>query len=221
MVRFQKRRRNFRRRGRRTAWYDKKYSTAQIARAAFRSAQYIRGLVNSEMFHLDDTHTLGSAQSSITPLCNITQGDSVSGRTGNSILLKSIAFSGDMYIHANVTTNTRVMLALVCDKQQVSDSSPSLANIFTSDVNPHTFLNVNNLGRFTIVWRKQYTLSPNASGNNARTIKIFTKINKHVRYNGTSGNDIQKNGYYLCMVTTESTNYPTIQLSSRVNYHDN
>ena len=54
------RNRRFNRRRRRTPWYNRKYSTAQIARAAWRSAKYIRGLVNSEMFHKSNQFILGS-----------------------------------------------------------------------------------------------------------------------------------------------------------------
>lgn len=217
-------RRTYRRRiGRRrkTAWYNKKYSTAQIARAAWRSAKYMRGLVNSEMFHYDKNIQLGSNQKLITSLVDIEQGDLVNKRTGNSILAKSLSMNGFMYVNASQTTNTRVMIALVQDKQQIADTLPTVGDIFTTDTDPHSLLNVNTAGRFKILMRRQYTLDSNAAGNNARSLKFFHKLNFHVRYNGTTYADLQKNGLYLVFITSESTLYPSINLNARLNYHDN
>lgn len=217
-------RRSYRRRSsrrRRTPWYNKKYSTAQIARAAWRSAKYIRGLVNSEMFHKDQTLTLGSNQNAIFNITSLAIGDGMNARTANSILAKSIHMRGYMYINPTVTSNTRVMLALVRDTQQVSDTVPSIPNIFDSAISPHTLLNLSNAGRFKILWRKQYVMTPNTGGRDAIQLKFFTRLNHHVRYNGSADTDIQKNGIYLVMITSEPTNYPTIELLSRFNYHDN
>lgn len=193
-----------------------------LARSAWKGVQTIRGLVNSEMFHKDAQYTLGSAQTRIYHLTTLTQGDAVSGRTGNSILLKSFSANGYMYVHPSQTTNTRVMLALILDKQQVEDTYPTLANIFANDTTPNTLLNSSNLGRFKVLWRRQYTLDSNAGGgNNAKQIKIFKRLNFHVRYNGAAETDIAKNGVYLCMITSEPSLYPTIDFQSRINYHDN
>nr|WPR18743.1 MAG: hypothetical protein [Chemarfal virus 96] len=210
------------RRRRRTQWYNKKYSTAQIARAAWKATKYIRGLVNSEMYHKDAQYTLGNSQSTIWHLTTLAQGDGPSNRTGNSILLKRFTANGYMYVNPSATTNTRVMLALIQDKQQVEDAYPSLSNIFASSVTPNTLLNSSNLGRFSILWRKQYTLGGNATGGaNAKQIKIYKRFQTHVRYNGTAETDIHKNGLYLVMITSEPTNFPTINFETRLSYHDN
>lgn len=210
-----------RRRNRNRPWYDKKYSARGLAIKALKNASYLRGLVNSEMFHKDAQYTLGSAQNKIYHLTTLTQGDGPSGRTGNSILLKSFSANGYIYINASQTTNTRVMLALVFDKQQVEDTYPTVANIFASDVTPNTLLNSSNLGRFSVIWRKQYTLSANAAGSNVKQIKLFKRFQTHVRYNGSAETDIHKNGLYLVMITSEATLYPTINFETRVSYHDN
>lgn len=217
---FRRPRRQFRRR-KSTAWYNKKYSTAQIARAAWRSAKYIRGLVNSEMFHLDNALALGSNQSILHPITAIPMGDTVGSRTGNSVLLKSFVLNGFMYINSSQTTNSRVMLALIRDRQQVSDTVPALGDIFVDATAPHTLLKTDTLGRFDILWRRQYTLDSNAAGNNAKQVKLFHRINLHARYNGTNSTDIQKNGIYFAIITSEPSLYPTVVFQSRLNYHDN
>lgn len=192
-----------------------------LAKSAWSGLQVIRGLVNSEMFHSDQDCSLGSNQNAIFHITALAQGDNVNGRTGNSVLLKSLSMNGFAYVNASTTTNTRYMLALVKDTQQVSDTTPAIGDIFENPLSPHTFLKTGNLGRFKVLWRRQYTLDSNSAGNNARQHKQFFKLNFHCRYNGTSASDQQRNGVYLVMITSEPSNYPSITLSTRINYHDN
>ena len=192
-----------------------------LARSAWKGVQTIRGLVNSEMFHKTNTYTLGSNTSKIHPLNHIAQGDGVDFRTGNSILVKRLVMNGYMYINSSQTSNTRVMLAIVLDKQQVSDTTPSITDIFSSAGDPSTLLNVNNTGRFKIVWRRQYTMEAQTVGSSSKQLKLFKRFHFHTRYNGTADTDIQKNGLYLVMITSEPSLYPVININARLSYHDN
>lgn len=209
------------RRRRRTAWYNRKYSTAQIARAAWRSAKYIRGLVNSEMLHKDNTMTLGANQSQIFSFVNIAQGDDIGSRTGNSILLRNMYIRGRLTVNNNVTNYSRVMIALVKDKQQVADTTPAITDIFTSATDPDTLLLTNALGRFKIMWRKTYILTTASGGMCGHDIHKYWTVRDHVRYNGTSSTDIQRNGYYLVVISDEAVNYPVVSFNARTSYHDN
>lgn len=201
-------------------WYDRKYSAKDMAITALRNVNYIRGLVNSEMLHKDTVVTLGSNQSNITQIIDITQGDSDSGRTGNSILLRNIYFRGKLEINTAVTGNSRISLILFKDKQQQADSTPSVTDLLKSN-DPDAMLNLSNAGRFKIVWRKTYTLTPVSGGKNAVDFSKYWKVYDHVRYNGSASTDIQKNGYFLAIVTSEGTNYPSVGINTRIGYHDN
>lgn len=219
--RFSRIRRNRRRRSS-TPWYKRRYNAMQLAAKAAKGVWYLKGLVNSEMFHYDATLALGSQQSAIYHISPILQGDGPSNRTGNSILAKSFAMNGYMQVHPSVTSNTRVMLALVLDTQQISDSYPTVADIFANPADPHTLLYTAVAGRYKILWRKQYTLgAQTAGGNDAIQLKKYFKMHRHVRFNGTNYSDIQKNGMYLVMITSENTNFPTISFNTRFSYHDN
>lgn len=211
------------RKGRRVYKWGRKnpQAVAAMAQSAWRTAKMLKGIINSELKHKELVLTLGNNQSYIHSLVSIAQGDTLNNRNGNSILVKTLALNGYMYINASQTTNTRVMMALVRDNQQVSDTIPTIADIFMSDTDPHSLLNNGNLGRFKIMWRKQYTLDSNAAGNNARSIRNFTRLNFHVRYNATGSGDIQKNGLYLVFITSEPSMYPSIALNGRISYYDN
>ena len=207
-----------RRRGRRTAWYNKKYSTAQIARAAWRSAKYIRGLVNSEMFHHDREDTAINLPNTgiVVPLVLIAQGDGTSARTGNSILAKSLLMRMRLRLHSSATT-TIVRYLLVRDRQQVADTDPTISDLLVSaDVDSPN--NTNTGGRFKILLNRTVAL------HSARPLyhkEFFAKMMVHIKWNGSTIYDIQKNGIYLVVISDQATNYPVLDLYSRLSYHDN
>lgn len=207
--------------GRKPKWYNRKYSPSEVAYRAFKGVQYLKGLVNSERMYLDNTLTLGASQSQIFGLTSLAQGDASNNRTGNSILLRSLYMRGRMEINSAVTSNTRICILLIKDKQQVSDTSPGIADIVTSSTDPDTLVNRNTAGRFKILWRKNYILTPVSGGRNAIDLSKYWKVYDHVRFNGTASSDIQKNGYYLVVITSESANYPTVVFNARTGYHDN
>ncbi len=203
-------------------WYNKKYSVKALASGAWRATKYLASMINSEVMKKDTTVTLGAAQSNITQLNAIAQDDTLSGRTGNSILCKSLTLKGSMQINSSVTANTRIAIFLIQDTQQVSDSNPTLADIFTSPTDPHTLLNINSQGRYKIMKRWNYWLTPASGGKPIAQLDFYKEFQMlHTRYNGTSANDIQKNGLYLAYITSESTNFPNISINSRFAYHDN
>lgn len=193
---------------------------AGVAQAAWRGVQMLKGLVNSERMYNDRTLTLGSNRSLMWGLTLIPQGDDVGNRTGNSILVRSFYMRGYLQANPSITGNTRISLVLLQDLQQVSDTTPGITDVFEQD-DPDSMIKKTTAGRYKILWRKNYTLFPQAAGQSARDLQKYFKLYSHVRYNGSSASDIQKGGYYLAMLSSESTNFPTISLTSRIGYHDN
>lgn len=215
--------RRYGRRSRRRAvsWYNRKYSTLQLAKKAWYATKYLKGLVNSEMFHKNNTFTLGATQSKIFSFVNIAVGDDETSRTGNSILLRNLYIRGTMEINSAVTGDTRITCMLVKDKQQVADTTPTITDIVTSSTDPDTLLATGNFGRFKVMWRKTYALTPVSGGRNVVSLNKYWKIYDHVRYNGTANTDVQKNGYYFVIITSENVNFPSININARTGYHDN
>ena len=143
-----RRRAPVRRRRRATPWYSKKYSAMQMAAKALRATRYIKGLVNSERMYYDRAITLGSIKSQNFTLTNLSQGDQVGQRTGNSILLRSIYFRGYIQINPSVTLNTRISIALVKDTMQVADTIVKLL-IYSLLMN----LKVSSVSDKLIIWQ--------------------------------------------------------------------
>lgn len=206
-----------------TPWYQRKYNAMQLAAKSWRAVKYIKGLVNSEMLHKDFAYSAGTSIPNTGFITNITalaQGDTTDQRTGNSILLRSLSYRYKIEINSSVTSNTAVLFMLVKDTQQLSDTSPSVTDILTS-ATPESLMNLTTAGRFKILKRQIILLSPASGGSPAKEISGYRKIYDHVRYNGTASSDIQKNGYYVIMLSSENTNYPTVAGSMRIGYHDN
>lgn len=216
-----RRRTSIRRRRRRTPWYNRKYSTMQLAKKAWRGVKMIRGLVNSERMYQDTFVGLGQ-KSKITLLNGLAVGDNNNNRTGNSVLMRSLYLRGFIQIHPSVTVNSRVCVMLVWDTQQIADTTPAITDILTND-NPEAVLNTAMIGytagRFKILMRKNYNLIP----GQRPTINIdkYFKLYKHAKYNGTAATDIQKNGLYCVVLSSEVTNFPTCNVNARLGYHDN
>lgn len=127
-----------------------------------------------------------------------------------------------MQINPSVTVNTRILIILVKDLQQIADTTPSVTDIFTSN-DPEAIIRTgqttNTAGRFKILYRKEFNLVP----GQRPTINFekYWKLYDHVKYNGTGVLDVHKNGYYLVFLTSEVANFPTISINSRVGYYDN
>lgn len=222
------RRRNYKYRPRRrfarkpsTPWYNKKYSVAQMAGAALKGVNYIKGLVNSEM-HKHDLTSSGTVDNNgtLVNLNAIATGDTDSTRTGNSIYVRHVNASGSLEINSSATAS-QVRCMLIVDKQQIGDTSPSVTDVLEttgSAFAPFSKLNSETVGRFSILWSRVYNL------NTQRPSVVWScrkTMRHHVRYNGSASTDIQRGCLYLLFISSESVNNPTCRRNIRVSYHDN
>lgn len=205
-------------------WYNRKYSPSEIATKAYNGVQYLRGLVNSEMYKYDTAFT-GTAisldASTVSHLTAIANGDVDGSRTGSSILVKSIDCKGILTYNSSSTVQAQtVEVFLIIDTQQIGDTPPVFTDIFDAAV-PWAHLNVNTVGRFRILMRKRVILEKNGDG--AKSINFNCPLQHHVRYNGTASSDIQKGGIYLVLISdvAAASNPPAFSARVRTSYHDN
>lgn len=217
------RRRSYRRRSRKsTPWYARKYSTQQLAYKAFKSAKYLKSLINVEKKKRDTTNTFTSTDQ-VSLLNQIAQGDTDLTRSGNSILMKSL------YLQALLTSNATdndisYRILIVQDTQQVADTSPSVSDVLDATAANNLIAPLNNetVGRFKVLFDKRGVLNNLvASVTKQRMIKHYFKLNLHARYNGSSDTDIQKNGLYLIWLHNGGANSPTFNVNTRLSFIDN
>lgn len=205
-------------RRRRTPWYRKKYDAMSLAAKAAKGVWYLKGLVNSEMLHNQSTGSTTVPNTGVITLLNgMAQNDTSSGRTGNSILMRNVFLRLVLTQHPNaVSTVYRVMLVL--DKQQVSDTSPTITNILET-FSPLAPLATASVGRFKIM--KNWFFTTDDTKSQTRILELYKQFRFHTKYNGTTNTDIQKNGLYLVVLTDQGVNTPTLDFTWKVGYHDN
>lgn len=192
-----------------------------VARKALRMVKAIKRTYRPEYKKID----LGAVANDVGTTANtqllhgIAQGDTNITRNGNNILIKSVSMKGWIQHNNTATVGQMVKMWLIADKQQIGDTTPTAADIWQVAASSVTApLNRDTTGRFKILWSKTYTVDP---GNEIRPIYMYKRLTHPVKYNGTTGADIQKNGLYLFMASTDDTNKPQVNTNIRTTFLDN
>lgn len=194
-----------------------------LATTAWKGVQYLKGLVNSELFKVDVAlpSQAFSTTGAVTHLTAIGQGDTDATRTGNSILLKSVELRMLVQrVAANVVLGNLCTCMLVQDNQQIGDTAPAISDVLEG-AGGLAFLNNLTVGRFTILRRWDFCLD--TVGDNARVIRFrkYWPQGHHVRYNGIASTDQQKGAIYFMCMGDQAANVPLGDGSVRLSYHDN
>lgn len=195
-----------------------RYKVADMAYQALQGVNYIKGLVNSEKHMLDTTGTGVSITQAgtVTALSAIPQGDTIDSRNGNSVLAKTLFGRIELLFNTSATA-TFIRFVVIVDNQQVSDSPPAITDVLEA-ANTRAPLNKNTKGRYSVLLDKTYQLE-----NNTKLIadKFNIPLDFHIKFNGTTGADIQKNGIYHFILSNEPTDQPLYSYYWRLSYHDN
>lgn len=219
-------RRPMRKQWRRRSAYGKRWSgvgsmrVRDLASAAYSGVKYLRGLVNSELYSLDNQSTASNllTTGAVVHLTAVAQGDGDGARTGNSIYVRSVNMRLACAWASAGNAGQIVKWALVEDTQQIGDTTPGFTDIYDNN-NVVAHLSETTKGRFTIHKTGNLVLSVN---NPRELVQCQLTLRHHVRYNGTVGSDVQKGGLYLVLVSDQSSsNGPSIVYDVRVSYHDN
>lgn len=202
-------------------WFRKNVTPGQAASAALRGVEYLRGLVNAELFKYSQTFSAQTVTSggAMTALHAIAQGDGDGARTGNSIFARSFNLMGRLAYTTGGNAQQTIRIAVIMDRQQVGDTAPAYTDVYSQAL-PWAHLNAATVGRFKVLWTRTFVVDP--VGKTGLPFKINIPMRHHIRYNGTAGTDIQKGGLYLAYISDQSTaNYPLLDAEYRLSYHDN
>lgn len=195
-----------------------RYKIADTAYKAYKGVKYLKGLVNAELHHweTDVSNAQPSTTGIVKHLSDLTIGDLATNRTGNSILAKYL-FGRIQFSKNTAAPITFIRCMIVKDNQQIGDTSPLISNILSS-VSTYSPLNPNTAGRFKIM--KDFTIKLEAT-KTASQIKINMKLPFHIKFNGSTGVDIQKNGLYFVMLSNEPINFPSVYYNLKLSFYDN
>lgn len=178
-----------------------------------------------------NTTNLTSA-GSVIHLSAIAQGSNLSNRIGDSINVTRLDFGLEISKSTDapgpITAGT-VRFAIVQDKQQVPDTAPAAADIFTNANPLLDFPNTAQQDRFRVLWISPILSIPRMSLDTDTNVGIPT-INNFVtgsvncritvEYNGTASTDQQKNGLYFVSLTDDAVGTMDTSGVLRISYTD-
>ncbi len=174
-----------------------------------KSLQRVVKKLQPEAKYNDASLTMSNITSSgtIIHLTAIAQGATSSTRNGDAIRVSHIAFRWRMDMGSFGTGNFGSRVAIVQDKQQNPDTSPTISDIFRSSNPVDALPTLTNLERFRILWLSDYLDHTMIQSGQQTNVREYTaKQSIKVEYNGANTSDIQKNGLYFVFLTNDSNN---------------
>lgn len=145
-------------------------------------------------------------------ITDLDEGDTSSTRTGEKVTCKSLYFKGEIAKHASATsTKVRIFLA-----RQKNNQVPAINGILQSGT-------IN--APYNVEFKKLVEVF------NDRTFIVDATTPKiqynymipkefQISFSGAAGTDLGSNSVYLCMISSEATNTPTVSGYSRMLYTD-
>lgn len=171
----------------------------------------------------------------VVHLTAVAQGDTQATRTGNVINVTSVSILGQWTRASDTAVNPNGLyqVALVVDKEQTSDTSPTGDTIFQAANPLSAFPQLNHLERFRIIWMSQIfdatklvTDSDEVVGATSKVptqtnfYKKFWTGNIKVAYNGSASTDIEKNGIYIVYLSSDGNNTMDGAATARIGFTD-
>lgn len=213
-------------------WYRKKYDAIGLAKKALQGLWYVKGMINCEKHKMEFSDISGyniPNTGNVSLLSGIAIDDTDSGRTGNSILARGLYYN---YLIRNATsspqTSSIVRIIIFQDTQQVSDSFPisTTTGLLEYTSGPRVVnspLDSNTVGRFNILYDRTHNLD--TVNEVQKKASGYIPLRTHLRYNGSSSSDVQKNNIYMISMadtTTGALNNPVmVSFVSRLYFYDN
>jgi len=204
--------------------YLKDNSAYSVAKTALKGVNAIREIINSEKMYFDTTETAKalSYSGAVVNLSAIAEGDDNGGRTGRSILAKSLHLRYNVFGNTLNSVNA-VRIILFFDSMSLG-TIPAGSDILQSTgtsaciISPLLLTNAVS-GRFKVVYDKVHTFT--TTGQMSQQVHKYFKFHRHIKYTGTTATDEGKNQLYLAMFSDVNANDPSITYYARLGYYDN
>lgn len=208
------------------SWVSTARGAVSVAKKAFKTAMYIKGLINPELKVHDNVNNSSIPSATLTtyPLNQVAQGDTQVTRDGNSFLNKSLYIKLN-FIGNTTAVTTRMRYLIVVDTMaNPGAAAPTLADLLENTSytisSPLNIVASNAGQRFKVILDRTII---NISGTSlfSQPRRIYLRLKDHSRFVGALGSDIVSPIYYLCAVSDQATNQPSMEFYSRLRFIDN
>lgn len=206
-----------------TNWYTKKHCASAkdatgLAVKAWNGVKALQGIINSELKEVTVNQTLGfGTTGSVNLISGIGQGDTETGREGNSVLAKTLQMRLNP-LWGSTTGPSLNRVIVFRDKQAIADTTPPLADLLESNV--YGRIDHVTKQRFQIYYDRTF---PMDSTNRQYMITKNFKVNQHLLFNGPLNSDTQKSPIYIATIGSQGdgTTGSVLTYDIKTNYYDN
>jgi hypothetical protein len=193
------------------------------ATKALALARQVKGMVNVEYKKHTVQQTTQAIPYAITPvpLTIIARGDTDETRDGGKLRIKWYTFN---YLltrdPSSFDTVVRILIILDTQTNQALFSGTDLFQDATIADNLISGLNLDNAGRFRLLYDRTHVLK---ADHQVIVRKVYKKCDLPIQYDATTGAiaDQTKNSLALCVFSNQSTHIPTISYQFRARFIDN
>lgn len=196
-----------------------------LAKRTWSGLNAVRRLINIEEKFNDTGVTQSPDQNGVlTCLTQLAQGTTVNTRVGNSVKVQHLECTGRVVVNAAVTTFSLCRVVVLRDMEG-QGTAPTGADVFetlgTSSA-PRQFFDWGNRKRFAVLYDELIALTPLTGGNSIATFHYSVQLEKHTLYRGTTAAAASdgEGSIYLCCVSDEATNTPSVNCNARIVYTD-
>ncbi len=150
----------------------------------------------------------------ILPLL-IIENTTPSGRIGRKIVVKSVAFRLHIVFPEAATPLHDLVRIIVLIDKQCNGAQPVVADILQTATTATSFYNLENSGRFEILFNKYFnmfarsgagnsTAGVNTFGDDEKFVKGYFKLNLPIQYNAATGaiTEIRSNNIVMLCIST-------------------
>jgi len=207
-------------------WYDKKFSTKDIATKAWQGVKMIKELINVEkkMFDVAVSGVITDGVGGLQLLTAIPIGDNYNQRDGNSVKLQSNYFV--MRVWNNPAASFSNIRYLLIQDNEYNGTALSTAqiveNIGGAGLSLVSPLNHTIGSRLNILYDKYISLG--GAGQNTAIVEHYTSFtNSHIKFNDANitTTTLREGHLYMLLISDVGANYPGFDYYNRVRYTDN
>lgn len=167
---------------------------------------------------VDTDFTNVTTGGAISHISSIPVGDDNVTRNGDTVNVKSILLQ---YAIRGFSAGDAYRMAIVCDKQTVSDTAPAVSDIFSVADPIGAMPNLNTLERFQFLY-----LSPIIDGRmleqgGSPSLREFQwRGNLKLSFNGDAGTDFQKNAIFIVFLSDQAGATVDVEATTRIAFTD-
>lgn len=208
----------YKRRYRRKAGFSN-MTVGQVAQKALAMATSLKGIINAELKHYDESNSVTPTTSGTTfsIVQGLAQGDTNSSINGNSVFVKKIVIRGSAVINASAL-GTRVRIMVIRDLRPVAGVVAAPSDVLATPINTNSLLNIiSGQNRFKVLMDKLIVLD--SSSNGEYFFKHFIEQSFHTKFNSTPNPVL--NDIFVLALSSEGTFTPNVNIASRIRYYDN